>query len=294
MSDTSDDASLLLFRSRPAHLAGRPPLASSLQSFESCLLLIALQRFPHALTTCASAIESALTAGCAHGQGSGLQQLFAQAQKEFPGLSVVPQAHLDGFRKLRNRIVHEGFHTGDDSVAASALLHTGFPVLASVYEVAFSFDLREALVPPFGAQFATAIEVFRRPEADPVRTLGALGHLTRWSLRESMMSPWELEVLDPTESYDLELDATHRLRERAARNLEPACCLDCPICNGSETLVCKLDEELLELRRIEIEACFCAACGLRLSADGRPILNAICKEELDACRDSILSEYGID
>ena len=44
------------------NIVQRPPLASAIQSLETCLLLISLDRFPSALASCAMAIESAFHA----------------------------------------------------------------------------------------------------------------------------------------------------------------------------------------------------------------------------------------
>ena len=76
-----------------------------------------------------------------------------------------------------------------------------------------------------------------------------------------MMAAWEVHALDPSQSYDLQLDTVMKLREIAERKLEPSWLLDCPVCDGPDTLVCKLNEDLLGEKRIELVACFCAECA---------------------------------
>lgn len=44
-----EQPSFVFFRATPADMMKQPPLASSLQSFETCLFLIALRRLPSAL-----------------------------------------------------------------------------------------------------------------------------------------------------------------------------------------------------------------------------------------------------
>ena len=288
---------LLFFRKTPADLVDHPPLASSLQSFESCLFLNALMRYPHALTTCASAIESALKAGfSASDKRTTFQDLVARARNDFPRLAAMPESKLDDFRTLRNRIVHSGFRESDDTVAASAMLLIGLPFLMSVYDEIFGFELCDALVPPFGIHLSTAIEVFK--EGQPTNTgsveaLLVLGHLIRWSFRDSMMAGWEIHALDSSQSYDLQLDTIMRLRDIAIRQLEPSWLFDCPVCDGHETLVCQLNDELLGENRIELVACFCAECGLRLSQAARQILNAVCARAMHGAREAIVADYGI-
>src|SRR5688572_22412072 len=106
-----EDPWLLLFRNKPTELMTHPPLASSLQSLESCLFLISLMRYPHALTACASAIEGALKARPGYvEQRKTFQQLLSQVRQNSAELALFTQAQLDDFRNLRNRIVHLGFH----------------------------------------------------------------------------------------------------------------------------------------------------------------------------------------
>jgi hypothetical protein len=293
----TEDPWLLFFRRTPRDLARRPGLGSSLQSFETTLFLIALMRYPHALAACTFAIESALKTQSGPSERGTLQQLLAGAQREFPRLAVFPTSQLDDLRTLRNRIVHRGFHASDDPTSARALLSTALPFLASLYEVAFGFDVVDALVPPFGVQLKTAIEVFneqQRMTIGSVEALSILGHLTRWSFRMSWMAPWERQALDASENYDLQFEVTSRLRARAERELAPAWSFDCPVCEGPETLVCRLDDDLLEERRVEVSACYCVECGLRLSQGARQLVNAVCSEMLTSSRDRILSEFGIE
>ena len=63
MMDThNDEPRLIFFRDTPMDLITHPPLASSLQHLETSFLLIAMGRYPHALVTCGSAIESVIKA----------------------------------------------------------------------------------------------------------------------------------------------------------------------------------------------------------------------------------------
>ncbi len=60
MNDADATPKLDFFRAIPENLMAKPPLCSSLQSLESSFFLVALDRFPHALVTCGSGIESAM------------------------------------------------------------------------------------------------------------------------------------------------------------------------------------------------------------------------------------------
>ena len=67
MTIDENSPTLDFFRATPRDMVSQAPLASSLQSFETCLFLIGLDRFPGALVSCASAWESALKAKLAIG-----------------------------------------------------------------------------------------------------------------------------------------------------------------------------------------------------------------------------------
>ena len=55
-SPKADVPTFWFFRETPRAMLDHPPLASSLQSFETALFLIALRRFPGALRACAAAV----------------------------------------------------------------------------------------------------------------------------------------------------------------------------------------------------------------------------------------------
>jgi hypothetical protein len=64
-SSTNPDPNIpsLVYLRLPDSWQESHPLASSLQHFEMALFLIALGRFPHALVSCVSVIESTIKAG---------------------------------------------------------------------------------------------------------------------------------------------------------------------------------------------------------------------------------------
>jgi hypothetical protein len=67
MATDEERPTLDFFRTTPPDMLAQAPLASSLQSFETCLFLVGLDRYPSALVSCASAWESALKAKLAIG-----------------------------------------------------------------------------------------------------------------------------------------------------------------------------------------------------------------------------------
>lgn len=148
------EPSLELFRRAPADLRSQPPLASSLQSFESCLFLLALGRYPHAFVACVFAIEGALKAGLRIPANDRvkLHELLERAGKEVPFIAEIPGEQRHRLGATRNTIVHYGFSPKDDEVTTMILLDTAVPLLAAAYEKFFRFNLYEGLLVEVGEQ----------------------------------------------------------------------------------------------------------------------------------------------
>src|SRR5713101_4461751 len=121
MTEANEEPELHFFRAVPDSLMSRPPLCSSLQNLESCFFLIALGRFPHALVTCASSVESAMKSilNMNPEQFINAEKLFAKAATLHSALSSFDQHGLERFRFTRNRIVHYGFSPRDDEETAT-------------------------------------------------------------------------------------------------------------------------------------------------------------------------------
>lgn len=141
-------------------------LLSSMQSLESSFFLIALRRFPHALSTCASAFEIAIQGAAIDlGKDNRLQALIHTARNNSATIRRFPQDRLDQFRTLRNKIVHRGFTSKDNSAAVSLYLDVGLPLLAATYSDFYSFDLSDGLLQDFVEQLNLAQGVHRKAKS---------------------------------------------------------------------------------------------------------------------------------
>ena len=152
MVEISKKPELLFFRNTPDCLMSRPPLCSSLQNLESCFLMTALGRFPHALVAAASSAESAMKAALNLPPEDRIhaKPLYAQARTNYPALLSFDDDDLETFRNTRNRIAHYGFSPHDDEATATLLLKTGLPFLIACNKEFFDFDLVDGLVVEFG------------------------------------------------------------------------------------------------------------------------------------------------
>lgn len=148
MREAADEPFFEFLRATPSGLTDNPPLASSLQAFETALFLLSLRRYPSALVSIGSALESALKAKLRIppdrirylGQMlDDLRPLPASLEHFAPkGEKTSKQKR---FTEIRNRIVHYGFTPRDDETCVVELLETGFPFLCRVYEEYFDYFL---------------------------------------------------------------------------------------------------------------------------------------------------------
>jgi hypothetical protein len=88
MHDVGQAPRLHFFRNRPDEFTARAPLASSLQNFETCLFLIALIRYLHALVACVFSIESGLKAALPQHARESLRDLVGAARTQVAALRL--------------------------------------------------------------------------------------------------------------------------------------------------------------------------------------------------------------
>lgn len=145
-------ASFEFFRKLPVGLESDGVIAS-LQAFETALFLIALDRFPHALTSCTFAVEAALRASprC-KGTSKRLSDVIVAARRASPAIEAVPQEDLEQLRKKRNDIVHSGFGPKDKNASADLLLKVGLRFFTCCCREFHSFDLLDGLWPEIAEQ----------------------------------------------------------------------------------------------------------------------------------------------
>ena len=296
--DSTEQPPWDFFRTTPESIMDRPPLCSSLQSLESSFILISLSRFPHALVTCASSIESSMKSALGKSPNSRInaKDLYAEALDHYAGLESFDGHDLRAFLSRRNHIVHYGFSPRDDETTATLLLKTGFPFLKACYLEFFCFELVEGLALEFGENFKIALDVYQRAKALPrfrfSQCFSAFGHLILWSLRESIMAEWENEAATRAESYGLEFEICNKKKDAFERIFGATWTFDCPICRSVDTFVCELDEERLATHTITLKRAACGHCDLVV--DEMPFLaDALVGSEIGTKRTDILQGYGL-
>ena len=302
-----EQPSFVFFRATPTDMMKHPPLASSLQSFETCLLLIALGRFPSALASCAAAVESLIKAklGTPPEDEVKLWKLIQEIRQLCPSLRLFDETKLDRFRETRNRVVHYGYTPKDDEVCAVELLETGFPFLEKSYGELFGFDLMSkpgnertvGLEPKMREQYQVCREVYRR--ARELRGIGyrycfdSLAHCVRFELKGITMTVTERSLMEIEEERGVKFEHEERAKKRIERAFKgPTREFDCSICDGQSTMIAELDEEALRSKRVSVRRCLCVSCEMLVS-DGSPYLaDELLRVPIEV-ETTIMKEFGI-
>jgi hypothetical protein len=299
MADTSEQPELHFFRNLPDGLMSRPPLCSSLQKLETSFFSLAMGRFPDALVTTASSVESAMKAALNVPPEDRITAtaLYIMALTQYPALSSFDAGDLKTFRETRNRIAHYGFSPSDDEVTAALLLKTGLPFLSACYKEFFDFDLFDGLVVEFGEQLRIPLDVYQLAKDIPglpfTYCFSAFSHLIRWSVRQSLMTEWEYEVSVRAAEIGANFDSCEKRKRDLELAFGAAWFFDCPICDEIDALAVELDEHRLKEGDVVLQRAACASCGLVVGKDSAFLADALCREQIPTKRDEILRDFGL-
>jgi len=322
MAELPDKPLFHFFRVWPRDLLTQPPLASSLQTLETCFFEIGLRRFPHALVSCATACESAIKAklGVGPEQECTLERLIEETRRLSASLRAFSPKKLDNFRRTRNRIIHYGFSPRDDEECAVLLLETGLPFLKRCYSELFGFfldwhDIRPGNVrfdrltpeelriaglrPEIAEQLRFANEVFLKAKhlggLDRSYCFTAFIHYIRVKLKHVFMAHGECEILENDEVNWQKHRAEEERKEEVARFFKWVTWnFCCPICDGEDSLVAELDETGLDAGRVTPKRCVCVHCDFVVPALAPFLSEILLAAQSEAQKPAIFREYGIE
>ena len=292
------EPTILFFRHHPEALTGSVALASSIQSLETSFFLIALRRFPHALSTCAAAIETSIQASdVGAGDKRGLQALVKKAKARSEKIAEFPDEALDRFREVRNRVVHSGFIPKDDCDASSLLLDVGIPFLLLCYSELHSFDARTGLLPEVSEQIGVATRVHSLAKGlsglDLSYCFNGFAHLIRWRFKPNFSPSWEVAALTRSEEIGGKYEITEEEKQSLEGLFKVCWSFDCPICDEYQAVVCEIEANKLESFRVAPLRMVCVCCGFAVG-DSQPFLSEILLEQQVAdATPKILREHGI-
>jgi hypothetical protein len=290
-------AKFLLFRKHPTRV-GEDYVTSAMQGFETSILLIALRRFPVALSAIGSALESALQAsGVGRTERDGLQILLTKASHKSSRLRLWNVDDLKAFRDLRNKFVHRGFSPRDDNPSIRAIVATGLPLLELVFEEFLDFSISDGLLMEYAEHLRVAKAVLgeadSRGQQGEGYCLNALGASIRWSLKDSFQSSGEWSAIESADTDGYRFEMTQRLRDLLESKCECPCNCDCPVCCEYNTAVADLDTLLLQRQEVVPVRYSCTNCGFATALDERILAEELLRETLLVHKDAVLQGYDI-
>jgi hypothetical protein len=289
---------ILFFKEVPDKLIEQPPLASSLQSFETSLILISQQRYPHAHVSLASAIESAMKSILRIEKDSKIKawKLYELTKNKFASLNNYEKDVLDDFREKRNEYIHYGFIPGDDEESARQLLSVGFPFFVSCCNSFFQFDIIQSLHPELSFHFNTMIEMYRDSKTSATKQTAffiSVSHWLNWNNLEQQRSDWEFSSLIKAEELGLKYEKISRCREKLEIKWSNTWDFTCPICGEVETFIGNLDNEKAKMGIVSFDKGYCLNCQFYVSDDIPGFMNRIIATEIKSITPLISKEYGL-
>jgi hypothetical protein len=294
----------------PKDLAAQPPLTSSLQTLETCFFEIGFRRFPHALVSCVTAIESALKArmGISPKEECTLDSLLHASQNLSPALRTFSPEKLAYLRRTRNDIIHYGFSPKDDDKCAGLLVGTGFPFLLQCYKEFFDFSLDwrgDRKTADYGLsqlkiaeQLRLASEIHSKirhfPAVSAVHCFTGFIHYICWFVKESYQTVIEADMHITADANGNLFEAQMRRKESCKTafhdvNWE----FDCPICDSGKSVVMELNEDGLRSGRVAPKRCICVNCDFVVPTAAPFVSEVLFAAQLKKTEPQILREFGI-
>jgi hypothetical protein len=320
MQETEDEPLFQFLRATPSDLKDNPPLASSLQAFETSLLLLTLGRYPSALVSIGSALESALKAKLRIPPDKWiyLWQMLNDLRPLPDSLEhFAPKGQKTSkqkrFSDMRNHIVHYGFTPRDDETCVVELLETGFPFLCRVYEEYFDYfldwkDIRHdardffalsegemskaGLQPVYADHLRTAIQVYRdglRLELPSrlycIRPLTCLiGHRLVMDRTAPSGGSVSVDFRKAAEQDERREDIKHKLGDL---NWE----FNCPACFETLTALFAFDESRLDAGVIAPTRGACVECRFWVETDEPFLADRLLADQILEHRQAILEAF---
>lgn len=290
----------LFLTAYPKGWEGKSEIISALQAFETSLVLVGYRRFPHVLSSCASALETVLqVSGIGAKEKDGLKDLAKKASKASEAIRsfLGPDLeNLEDFKEIRNQIVHRGFSPDDDSISVRQFLSVGLPFLELCLSEFHDYQLSLSLDPEVAQHLSIAHQVYESVSAsgggEVTHCLYSLGHLVRLRFSRANLTDWE-DLLESDEQSGNRFLRLRRRREHFEHSAEMTWTLNCPVCKSPDCTVVSFS--VPEARRGVLEplSMSCVECGFNAGECEPGLCRSLLSEQLPSKRTEILSQYGL-
>lgn len=285
---------LMFFRHRPEVGKNTDGLFSSLQAFESSLVLLAFRRYPSALVQSISAVESLLRGyfKCANDPEVTLNgKLLPSAGRKHPRLrEIMEKTMLQDAVQLRNDIIHSGHSPKDDAASVDSFTGSVLPYYQACLKEMYEFDLLEALFEDYRRHIDWARKAFyeaRRCETkNRVPAISALTAFMRWQ---------EMQCIAPEGSYgslhgctDEGFQRTAQVLREIERQASNPWVTECPVCDAPQSMIVDLDGYALDDSKVTGTRAECANCSYTIGGEWGFMVDILLGDQLEKCKDEII------
>jgi hypothetical protein len=278
-------------------------LASALQGLETSFFLISLRRYPHALTVCASAIESMIKHSPAcepllkrSGKRPMLNDLIQAVREKSSSLNAFLESELNAFRQTRNRIVHKGFSPKDDNESAELLIKVGLPFATSCLQQLYGFDLMDSLIVEYAYHLEIAKRVYEKARSlagEFTYCFRSFGHYLQWCFRDNFLANWECDALEHDDVIFIKGDRIDSEKNALERRFNASWDhFSCPICRDLDSTVVELDADALEAGNVVPLRMACFNCGFAVRSGQLFLSETLLESQVIKQRPEILKDFG--
>lgn len=285
----------------PQDLMDHNPLAASLQTLETALILLAHGRFPAALIMVASAIESVNKAKLVLHQADNtkpgelyrlIKSQYSEKRDDWNDWAY----NYTLFCDKRNRFIHFGYTPECSEDCAVLLLKTGFPLLSNLYEALFDIHLscpKKRSKAVFYPKIAEMWDATRRIYQLELKAKDPGFGYVLYPLRKYISYLMHDDGDDGSNNF-----GEYKYEKRSSRRKELESIyiyaheFKCPICAWDELIV-NLSHDGLDRGLIVIDEGECAECEFAVSYQQRLIFDVLLEDQVKKKSPTILKGYGI-
>ncbi|WP_373506235.1 hypothetical protein [Aestuariivirga sp.] len=281
----------------PAGCATNAELLSAMQTFETVIVLIAYRRFPHALTSCASALESLLQgSSIGAAKKDGLQILVRKATTKSSAVGAFAPDEMNDLRELRNQIVHRGFSPQDDGPSVDLLISTGIPFMELCLREFHHYELLGNLLPEVEKHIQVAQQVHQLAKTVAggrmSHCLDSLSYLVRLRFAEGNLPGWE-DIAQHGEATGNRLERVERAKQQLELAGEVTWPLTCAVCGEPDCAMVELGFDGAKPSRLQPMAMTCADCGFSAGPAQPFMTEVLTTDQVKAAEPLIRQEYGL-
>jgi hypothetical protein len=279
-------------------------ITSSKQAIETSLILLSLDRYPHAVLIISEALEKILNVGIRTPKPKGDKRGDYEFRiGEFSKLEKASKKKDDiqNLRIFRNKVAHEGISPEFDEKALSLYCRTGIYSLEVAFEEFFKINLLHDTDNTYGIIYYEIADFLRHTKKVSAKSKCLEDHYNahyplkakiRYLLKPNFVSPFEAEILEKSENMGMSF-SMWRKEIRHDYFDDYINSIMCPIC--SSVMDVKVSDEVVdEEKNIILSRAICRECFFQVDRNTFDMHSDLFYDDLLEIREEVLRGYGIE